>query len=94
MSGLFDAKCYFGGHTSHDDHTFLAAGRGKNPEGANEAGDWHRMRRGGEDEGVKVCREDEEGRTRRRREKQTWRRWGIDEAESWVIPAVSLCVCV
>lgn len=34
----------------------------------------------------------EEKRKSRETEKQTWRRWGIDEAESWVIPAVSLCV--
>lgn len=34
----------------------------------------------------------EEKRKSREREKQTWRRWGIDEAESWVIPAVNLCV--
>lgn len=37
----------------------------------------------------------EEKRKSRETEKQTWRRWGIDEAESWVIPAVNLCVlCV
>lgn len=36
----------------------------------------------------------EEKRKRRETEKQTWRRWGIDGAESWVIPAVNLCVCV
>lgn len=34
----------------------------------------------------------EEKRKSRETEKQTWRRWGIDEAESWVIPAVNLCV--
>lgn len=40
----------------------------------------------------------EEKRKSRETEKQTWRRWEIDEAESWVIPAVNLwlcmCVCV
>lgn len=34
----------------------------------------------------------EEKRKSRGTEKQTWRRWGIDEAESWVIPAVNLCL--
>ena len=33
----------------------------------------------------------EEKRKSRETEKQTWRRWGIDEAESWVIPAVNPC---
>lgn len=34
----------------------------------------------------------EEKRKNGETEKQTRRRWGIDEAESWVIPAVNLCV--
>lgn len=34
----------------------------------------------------------EEKRKSGETEKQTWRRWGIDGAESWVIPAENLCL--
>lgn len=63
------------------------------------AGDWQRMllernERNGlkrvESRGEGEVAWGEEKRKSRETEKQTWRRWEIDEAESWVIPAVNL----
>lgn len=76
-----------------------------------EAGDWQRMlveRTRAEEERVKASRAEESvrwpgGRRRERAEKhksRRGRRWGTDEAESRVIPAVNLlyvslpCVCL